>query len=379
MITFEKKVKFVPSPINGPMILFLIAASVSWFASYVLGDWRAAIPSNAFIVQAGQFSMFALSFAAVFLTANHRISKKTLVIWIWIIIFLGLLATVSEILRIYPDPFPTISGAMLMWPFVLIFGQLLFNPNLKPLYRIFGWLAIILWIYWVFFTTIFITKGFWVPAFIAMGVLLAIRNFKLAVLLGMLSLAGLLSSGFLRYIILGELAAGSSYRPVIWQDVINITSRNPIIGLGPANYMYYWQILGNMSNTALSVYQQRGDLLGFEMIIVPSHNMFVDVYAQTGLIGLAIFVMILFLAVRFGWRLVQKLSPGFYQAYVYSVLVGFIAMAIGSFWFADWLIPFVYNITINGFRHSVYTWLLLGTLVSINYFNLKENEHGRSN
>ena len=378
MVVIERKIKFVPSPMNGPMILFLIAICISWFASYILGDWGAAIPSNAFQVQAGQFAMFALSFAAFFLVGNHRLSKDTLVKWNWIIIILGILAIGSDILRVYPNPLPGVKGAMQMWPFVLIFGQLLFNPNLKRNYRIFGWLALIMWGYWAFLTPTVYTKGLWVPAFIAMGLLLAIRKFGFTILLGMLSLIALLSSGYLRNLIVGELATGSSFRPLIWQDIINMTSHNPLLGLGPANYFYYWRILGNKSLTALSIYQARGDLLGFQKIAISSHNLFVDVYAQTGIIGLVFFVLVILLAVRFGWHLVQKLSPGFYQAHVYGVVAGFIAMALGSFWFADWLIPFVYNITINGFRHSVYTWLLLGTLVSINYFNLKDFDHGKS-
>jgi len=42
-------------------------------------------------------------------------------------------------------------------------------------------------------------------------------------------------------------------------------------------------------------------------------------------------------------------------------------MLVGSFLFADWLIPFVYNITITGFRHSVYAWILLGSVLGLYY------------
>lgn len=54
-------------------------------------------------------------------------------------------------------------------------------------------------------------------------------------------------------------------------------------------------------------------------------------------------------------RVYRRLPPGFLRAYVVGVLVSFLAMLIGSFVFADWLIPFAYNITITGFRHSVYS------------------------
>ena len=48
-------------------------------------------------------------------------------------------------------------------------------------------------------------------------------------------------------------------------------------------------------------------------------------------------------------------------------------MLAGSFLFADWLIPFVYNITITGFSHSVYSWILLGSVLGI-YHNMDQNK-----
>jgi hypothetical protein len=32
---------------------------------------------------------------------------------------------------------------------------------------------------------------------------------------------------------------------------------------------------------------------------------------------------------------------------------------------ADWVLPFVYNIGLNGFRASILAWMFLGGLVSI--------------
>jgi hypothetical protein len=34
-------------------------------------------------------------------------------------------------------------------------------------------------------------------------------------------------------------------------------------------------------------------------------------------------------------------------------------------WLGDWLIPFVYNQTIAGFDHSVYSWLMLAMLCGL--------------
>ena len=38
----------------------------------------------------------------------------------------------------------------------------------------------------------------------------------------------------------------------------------------------------------------------------------------------------------------------------------------------DWFVPFVYNTSIAGFDHTLYSWVLLGVLVSIQRLYLEE-------
>ena len=331
-----------------------------------------ALPGNALAVQAGQYAMFALSAAALLLAANHALGERALKWWTGILLVLGLAAIGGDLLRFRPHPLPAAIGAVHMWPFVLLAAQLLFNPALRArVWQVLGWAVIALWAYWVFFGPwIFNTKGKWAPALIAIGLLLALRSFKLSALLGVLGLIAsvlLWQMGYLGQAIAAESA--SRYRILAWRDVLDMTSQSWLLGLGPVNYMYYFPTLGVGSLTYQDYVGRHPDLvysLG-QSITIPSHNMFVDILAQTGLVGLLLFLVFVVLALRLGWRLGHRLPPGFLRAHVFGVLCGFAALLIGSFWFADWLIPFVYNITISGFRHSVYTWLLLGTLVSMDY------------
>ncbi|HSM56423.1 MAG TPA: hypothetical protein VK879_09745, partial [Candidatus Sulfomarinibacteraceae bacterium] len=65
-----------------------------------------------------------------------------------------------------------------------------------------------------------------------------------------------------------------------------------------------------------------------------------------------------------GWRLRQRVPEGFARAYVYGVLGGTVGtLAAGML--GDWVIPFVYNVTLNGFRTSVIAWVFLGGLVAL--------------
>lgn len=367
MITLDRKVELEPPAIAVPLLAFISVAALSWLAGYAIPGTRLTLPNNAIQVQAGQFGMFALSIAAFFLAANHRLSEKVLRRWTWIIVILGVLAVAADVFGVWSGRFSAIRGAMLMWPFVLLMGQLLFNPNLGKRTQIIGWGILGLWAYWTFLTPAFAFKGGWVPAFLAMGILFTIRSPKLSILLGVLILVALLISGTFGQIVADEIAMGSRYRPLIWRDIIKLTGDHWLLGLGPANYMYAWPSLGvdAVSLQEARLLHPNLALFWSSYIVVSSHNLFVDLYAQTGILGLGVFVWFVVAALIYAWRVADRLRPSFSRAHAYAVFSGFGALVFGSFLFADWLIPFVYNITIGGFRHSVYTWLLLGTLVSL--------------
>jgi magnesium-transporting ATPase (P-type) len=93
--------------------------------------------------------------------------------------------------------------------------------------------------------------------------------------------------------------------------------------------------------------------------------MFADVFAQTGILGLFFLVWALVAALWFGWHARRRQLSGFGRAYLYGVLCGFASLTVASFFFAEWLLPYVYNLGLAGFRQSVYAWLLLGTLVGL--------------
>jgi hypothetical protein len=95
-----------------------------------------------------------------------------------------------------------------------------------------------------------------------------------------------------------------------------------------------------------------------------SHNQYVDIVAQTGLLGLACFLWFAWEAGWLGSRLRARVPEGFAQAYVYGALGGLVGMLVAGM-LADWVLPFVYNIGLAGFRASVLGWLFLGGLLSL--------------
>jgi hypothetical protein len=112
---------------------------------------------------------------------------------------------------------------------------------------------------------------------------------------------------------------------------IRMTARSPVLGLGLVNYKFHWADPSFIPITRLAAGWETWNLWGFAP---PSHNLFVDVYAQTGLLGLGLFLwgMIAMLYVLI--KTLRRTPPGgFTRAYVTSILCGFIAMLIGSFVF----------------------------------------------
>jgi O-antigen ligase len=133
-----------------------------------------------------------------------------------------------------------------------------------------------------------------------------------------------------------------------WIIVIEIAKANPIFGLGFANYYWYTRLI-----------PLRGYTARFN-----SHSQYVDLFAQVGLFGLICF---LWFFAEVGWLALQlrnRADEGFPRAYVYAVFGGVVGTLAAAF-LVDWVVPFVYNIGMNGFRASVFAWIFMGGLVSI--------------
>jgi O-antigen ligase len=123
---------------------------------------------------------------------------------------------------------------------------------------------------------------------------------------------------------------------------------NPIVGFGPANYYWYTRL-----------FHIRGWAVEFN-----SHNQYLDIIAQVGLLGLACVLWFAWEVGRLGWQLREHTPDGFTRAYVYGALGGLVG-TLASGMLVDWFLPFVYNIGLSGFRASMLPWLFLGGLVSI--------------
>ena len=58
------------------------------------------------------------------------------------------------------------------------------------------------------------------------------------------------------------------------------------------------------------------------------------------------------------------MPAGFAKAYTYGAIGGLVGTIVAGM-LGDWVLPFFYNIGLNGFRSSMLGWLFLGGLVSL--------------
>jgi len=136
-----------------------------------------------------------------------------------------------------------------------------------------------------------------------------------------------------------------------WRIVLSeIITVNPIFGLGPANYRFYTPLF---------------PIMGY-WVEFNSHNNYIDIIAQIGVFGLLAFLWFALEVWISGWGLIKKDLGGFGNAYVIGALGGLVGMLVAGM-LGDWVIPFVYNVSLNGFRASVLGWILLGGLVALQH------------
>jgi O-antigen ligase len=133
--------------------------------------------------------------------------------------------------------------------------------------------------------------------------------------------------------------------------------RNPITGLGPAAYRPYARMEPLPYLDAFWVSPN-----------VSSHNNYVDIFSHTGIIGLGLFIWFIVsyfsLALRVRSRQLSGLSAGYVNGVIAAVAGSLVIMLL-----ADWILPFVYNISFQGFQASVLVWLMMGGVLALDHLS----------
>jgi O-antigen ligase len=350
-----------------PLLLFVASGLVSLVAGRAYWDPLVPQPGNLLWVQLGQWGLYALSVAIFLLAADLGQRGRWLEIATWT--FLAVASMV--VLEFYLPPLGRLlgwsSGGMAnrsmfwVWLAALGAGQLLFNERLRPVARL--WLVVLLAA--AAFVVWFMQRDWvsgWVPfsvAFLTVFVLWVWRRNRPVTLV---LCAILVLIGAMLYPTLFAHAGGETELEISWggrvflyRAVLDAVKDHPLLGLGPAAYRQYTSTHWLATGFGKALYLQPQ---------VSSHNNYIDIYAQQGLVGLALFLWFLVELGVLGRRLARRVAGDFPDGYVQGALGG-LAGTLVAMLLADWFLPFVYNIGFPGFRTSALAWMFLGGLVAL--------------
>jgi hypothetical protein len=340
-------------PLFSLIVISVISFLMGQLAWYPLAQ-KAPIPA-----QVGGFLIFILSACAFLLMANFIREVRWLKMFTWLFVAIGAVYIIGRIVpqigyRINPffQPGAT-SNSSIFWVWLLCipFSQMLLNTHLHKMWRAALGLLVLAVLYVSIIQAYDWKSGFMPPlAGVAAIVALLLRK-KVIFFIPVLAVVAY----FVSLQAVGTEAYSTLTRIEAWLIVIELAKVSPVFGLGFANYYFYTSLV---------------PILGW-YVSFNSHSQYVDIFAQTGIAGLLAFFWIFWRIGLLGWQMKDRTPAGFERAFVYGAVGGAVG-TVAAGWFVDWVLPFVYNIGMNGFRGSMLSWLFMGGLVVIHQSNAKK-------
>ena len=362
MLFGSRKGEWIQSRTTLPLLVFIGVTLLSFGVGQL--PWFNFAHPAPMDAQLGGLSIFILA-AGIFLLTAHQIQDLRWLQWlVWLYLALTSLHLLTWFLprlgRWLPENFfaPGTANNSLFWVWLLslALSQAAFNRDLHIGWRTaLGILAAATLYKGVFLNSDW--KSGYLPLLVSAAAIIGARSWRAALSLAVLSAAPAMY-------IASEAIATDEYsyatRMDAWIIMFKIIKVNPILGFGPANYYWYTPL-----------FPIRGWAVEFN-----SHNQYVDMIAQVGLLGMACFLWFSGEVAWLGWKLKDSVPSGFARAYVYGALGG-LAGTLAAGTLADWILPFTYNIGLTGFRASMLGWMFLGGLVSVEQIMKDEGGSGR--
>jgi hypothetical protein len=354
MLVVQREFRLINSRALLPVAVMLAISVIAFFMGQV--PWFVFANQAPLDAQAGGFAIFVLSLGGMLVAAHLIQDIKWLKIIVWTFIGLGAIYVFGRLValpidRLYQRGF-TAGSMFWTWLVTLAFAQAFFNTRLKVSARVL--------LYGIVLATMFVAlvrgydwKSGWVPPLVAIAVMMGLKYKRLVILTVPFAL---IAVGNLAVRLIASDRYSWGTRVDAWEIILEISKVSPLFGLGFSNYYWYTPL-----------FPIRGWVVSFN-----SHSQFVDLIAQVGVLGVLCFLWLFFEMGRLGWDLLKiQLPDDFAKAYVYGTFAGVIATLAGAF-LGDWVLPFVYNVGLSGFRASVLPWIFMGGLLAVEQFIIKK-------
>ena len=343
---FIREWKIKPSPLNRPMISFCLVCIISLVWGIIWRDPILIDVPRFIIVQLGALSAIVMSISSALLIGNFVSSVAHLKYFLGTFILFCSLMTITQIFHIQQN-FLNDQGLWGLWMIAPVYGILICQRGLRWYIRLLLVLGIILNLYQTMIVNADWLSG-WVPNIVAIFAITFFRSRKAFFVMLIIGIVIVLSArSFFDKVANDNIDDGSLERITLWEQNWRVVSAHWLFGTGPAGYALYY----------MTYYKEDAR---------STHNNYLDILAQFGFSGMIVWLWLAVASIREGWNLIKLAPPGFLRTLAIISTGGWIG-AMASMMFGDWVLPFAYNATVSGFKFTVYSWLFLGTLISIRH------------
>jgi O-antigen ligase len=354
----ERNFKINQALPNWPIVLFSIVVIISYVWSGTFVEESASfVFAQKSLVRLMTAMILIVSPLTLVLFANAIRSETGFKVFVWWIIVLGLaMATMRLTLGKVPEPLNA-RGQFPTWFTAFAFGQFVFNKNLRWYIKLILLVGIALWGQITLGLGLNWLSG-WLPIVLVIAVLLAFYSRKLFIFAIMcVVIFGVINIDFVKRQIGGESSESGSTRSTAWARAFGVVGKHFLFGAGPAGYEYYFEAYGYYNG-----------LVGTADL---SHNNYIDIIAQTGVVGFTLWVMLWGGQGLMIWKLYRKrIDDPFLCALKYSLVACYpatlLAMMLG-----DWVTPFPYTQTLFGFDYTIWAWMISGLAIALYHYTPK--------
>ena len=352
MMVIDQRIHLKKSPVNLPTIGFMIVVPISLIWSMIFRDPLVRTWGSFIFVQLAETIVMILLPASMLLVANiveDLRPLKYMVVTFFIAGVIGYLYDIRYDLHIQKwfeaiDLEVKTGGLFTLWLVCLSIGFAIYNKKLSGAVRLLLLMLAGVWIYYRFWRNITWMTG-WMPTLIALFVLIYMRSKKMLFVLLLLFL--IIIAINLDYFIdafFAERIESGTTRLSAWSINLGLSFKHFLFGTGPGGYAAYYMTY--LPNKAMA-----------------THNNYLDVIAQTGIVGISLYLFMFFRLIIVGFKLCGRVRGGndFVDAMAHAVFAGLVGCIV-AMGFGDWMIPFPYTQGIASFDYIVYSWLFLGAI-----------------
>ncbi len=354
MLNKDKRFHLTPSPTNFPLLAFIVTTIIALVWSNLFRDPLVVIWDSFPFVQIASTLVMVMLPGAFLLVTNQIKDEKQLRILVGIFLiggFLGLFRAYAQIKL----PVNT-NGLFTMWVITLAASLALFNDKFPRWVRAFLVGITAAWVWYRFHYNIKWLAG-WLPGFVTLGVIIFFRSKQLTLaFIASIVIFIVLNVNMLTRAFDAEYTNSGETRFDAWITNLNVTREHILFGTGPAGYAAYYMTYFPFGGMA-------------------THSNYIDVLAQTGIIGFIFYIWFFTALAIQGLKVVLRVHGR--RDFVESLANAAFAGTLGCILmmaFGDWLIPFAYTQSITGYDYIVYSWLFMGTIVVLD--NLTKPQEG---